>query len=64
MWGYGLDRSGSGKGTCMGYHMTYNVYIKLYKINGYVIPWPVIMSELCTQKYRIIKNVEMRFLCF
>jgi hypothetical protein len=34
-------------------HMTYKVYIKLYKIIGLVIPWPVIMSELRVKSYEI-----------
>jgi len=31
----------------VGSYVSYKVYIKLYKIIGLVIPWPVIMSDLC-----------------
>jgi hypothetical protein len=31
----------------VGSHVSYNVYIKLYEIIGLVIPWPVIMPDLC-----------------
>jgi len=41
----------------MGSHMTYKDYIKLYKIIGLVIPWPVIMSKLCV-KCRIVKELK------
>jgi len=33
------------------------VYVKLYKIIGLVIHWPVIMSELCV-KFRVCKSVH------
>jgi len=32
--------------------MAYKVYIKLYKIIVLVVPWPVIVSELCIQNVR------------
>jgi hypothetical protein len=32
---------------CTSNYMTYNVYIKLYKIIGLVTASPVIMSEVC-----------------
>jgi len=31
----------------VGSHVSYKVYIKLYKMIGLIIPWPVIMSDLC-----------------
>jgi hypothetical protein len=38
----------------MGSHMVYKVYIKLYKIIGLVIPWPVAVSELCIQNVKCV----------
>jgi len=35
--------------------MTYQVDIKLYKIIGLVITWPVIMSKLCTKVKDFLK---------
>jgi hypothetical protein len=43
--------------------MNYKVYIKLYKIIGLVMPWPVIMSKLHI-KVQDYENVKMRFLGF
>jgi hypothetical protein len=33
----------------VGSHVSYRVYTKLYKIIGLVIPWPVIMPDLCIE---------------
>ena len=41
----------------MGSHMTYKVYIKLHKIIGFTIPWPVLMSKLC------VKGLNEIFVC-
>lgn len=47
---------------CMGSIMTYQVYIKLYKITGLLITWSVIMSKLCTKAKDYFKCLnEMTF---